>query len=361
MKAFVPGRRKVALVWAGGMAMFLWIGSGVCGTDKTGTALPPEIPATDGGVEKEIEELVTEIEIACMKDTMLVECIRNRRIHKASMRLQEIGSPGVPRLLEVFQEKNRDWKLRYFVLKILGKTGDAQVVETFIKLAEDKSENDELRETIVSYGMKDFKDERVTESLFRTLNDKNNPAKVRVAVVNLLSDRPSERFFEALIAASTDKDEKVRIAVIHGLVKAEVSVEEKRVVEVILQIAENDKSKNVREHAVTVLGKLKTDTALPALVRILRKDEFWRVRADAARALGDFRGKEATDALIQALKDKKNVVQQQAAKALARIGDRSAISHLKEAINNAKDPVTRKMLQKCLRQLEPLKENKSAR
>ncbi len=55
------------------------------------------------------------------------------------------------------------------------------------------------------------------------------------------------------------------------------------------------------------------------LINVLLYDRDWKVRRDAAEALGKIGDARAVEPLIQALKDKKEVVQIAAKKALGKI------------------------------------------
>lgn len=81
---------------------------------------------------------------------------------------------------------------------------------------------------------------------------------------------------------------------------------------------------------------------LKQLVDELHGDIDWEVRRDAARRLAVFRTSEAVEALVGALDDLDDEVQQYAVKSLAQIGDPSvAAALLKPRVYRSDNPVTR--------------------
>jgi HEAT repeat protein len=87
---------------------------------------------------------------------------------------------------------------------------------------------------------------------------------------------------------------------------------------------------------------VRVSETLEQLAEELRTDIDWEVRRDAARKLAAFHDRRAVDALIGALDDPDDEVQQYAAKGLARIGDASAAyALLRPRVYRSENAVTR--------------------
>ncbi len=88
-----------------------------------------------------------------------------------------------------------------------------------------------------------------------------------------------------------------------------------------------DKVKAVREEAATALAAI-GDTAIPCLVHAL-KHEDWLVRLHAVESLGKTRSPRAVEPLLSALfNDADSAVREDAVRALGEIGDAEAVDHL---------------------------------
>jgi len=83
--------------------------------------------------------------------------------------------------------------------------------------------------------------------------------------------------------------------------------------------------------AAKVLGEFGDASAVDALIQVLgSNDKWWQIRKNAAIALGLIGEKRAVKILIKALKDRYSPdIRMGAAESLGRLGDASAIGHLK--------------------------------
>lgn len=136
--------------------------------------------------------------------------------------------------------------------------------------------------------------------------------------------------------AKRDWDELVRI--------------EKPSVEPLIQALKDKYSSDVQENAVEALGKIGDARAVKPLIQVLRKDKDSDMRRKAAWALGEIGDARVIKPLIQALKkDKDWYVPQWAAWALEKIG-KPAVEPLIQALKD-KDEIVRENAAEALEEI----------
>lgn len=109
-------------------------------------------------------------------------------------------------------------------------------------------------------------------------------------------------------------------------------------------------------HIIFALGKAgpQASTAVPELMRIFKTESDERVRCEVAKTLGKL-GKQARSAIpvmIQALRERSEVIQREAAWALGEIagGDREVVEALNDALHDS-DEYVRKLSAEALRKI----------
>jgi len=181
-----------------------------------------------------------------------------------------------------------------------------------------KDEDSDVRRSAV-YAIGKLKDPTVGELLIEALKDKES--KVRQSAARALGEIKVPRAVEPLIAALQDKDCDVRLEATEGLAK----IKDPRAVEPLIK-ALKDENWNVRWSAAKALEKInpkwrETEEAkkwVPVFISDL-KNEKPDIRARAAEALGELKDPRAVKPLIEALKDKNQVVKYRASNALEKI------------------------------------------
>ncbi len=146
---------------------------------------------------------------------------------------------------------------------------------------------------------------------------------VRREAVVTLGEMGDERCVAPLVHALQDGDWQVREAVVEALGQ----VVSPAVEHLIKRLRDWD----IRKSAIRALGKIKDERVLDPLMQQLHHDEF---KDDATEALVEL-GTPALERLVEVLKDKDEMVRQQAIIALGRIKDAAAIDPLIEML---KDP-----------------------
>ena len=100
----------------------------------------------------------------------------------------------------------------------------------------------------------------------------------------------------------------------------------------LIQLLEDEDS-FVRYSAGFALGEIKSETAIPGLIQLL-EDEDSFVRDSAAEALGEIKSETAIPGLIKLLEDEHSSVRSRAAYALGEIKSETAITGLMKLLNN---------------------------
>jgi len=152
---------------------------------------------------------------------------------------------------------------------------------------------------------------------------KDSDWTVRREAVVTLGEMGDERCVVPLANALRDGDWQVREAAIDALGQVGSPA-----VEYLVRML---RDWDIRKSAIRCLGKIKDERVLDPLMQQLHHDEF---KDDATEALVDL-GAPAVERLVNALKDKNEVVRKQAIIALGRIKDPAAIDPLIEML---KDP-----------------------
>ncbi len=146
---------------------------------------------------------------------------------------------------------------------------------------------------------------------------------VRREAVVTLGEMGDERCVAPLVHALQDGDWQVREAVVEALGQ----VGSPAVEHLIKRLRDWD----IRKSTIRALGKIKDERVLDPLMQQMHHDEF---KDDATEALVEL-GAPAVERLVGALKDKDEMVRQQAIIALGRIKDPTALDPLIEML---KDP-----------------------
>lgn len=144
---------------------------------------------------------------------------------------------------------------------------------------------------------------------------------IRGEAASLLGTFKDPRAVVPLVALLRDQDRSVREAAIDAL----RSIGTPAVETVGTCLAEPDLS--VQESASAILAAIADERVLTPLIQALRSGD-WIVRMHAAKALGRVRKADAVEPLVPLLQDKVKAVREEAAAALAAIGDAAVPSLL---------------------------------
>jgi len=145
---------------------------------------------------------------------------------------------------------------------------------------------------------------------------------IRREAVVTLGEMGDERCVAPLVNALRDGDWQVREAAVEAMGQ----VGSPAVEHLVRMLRDWD----IRKAALRALGKIKDERVLDPLMQQLRHDEF---KDDATEALVEL-GAPAVERLVGALKDKDEMVRQQAIIALGRIKDQAALDPLIEMLKD---------------------------
>ncbi|HWV45868.1 MAG TPA: HEAT repeat domain-containing protein [Nitrospira sp.] len=145
---------------------------------------------------------------------------------------------------------------------------------------------------------------------------------IRGEAAGLLGTFKDPRAVVPLVSLLRDQDRSVREAAIEALRTIGAPAVE------TVGICLTDPDLSVQESASAILAAIADERVLAPLIRVLSSDD-WIVRMHTAKALGRMRNADAVEPLIPLLQDKVKAVREEAAAALAAIGDAAIPSLLK--------------------------------
>lgn len=301
----------------------------------------------------------------------------------AAKALGELKAPeAFDPLLKLLNDN--DPSVRSAAILGVGRTGDKKAIPFIVKMLKDERHivrataarilTEIGDETVVPHLLPLLKDSeysvrrRAVKALKRVSGKNINPllkalregdTEVRVAVVGILGSIGGEKTLSAILRVLGNGEKAVRVAAcdalaemgeksaLKGLSEALRDSEQEVVSsaeQAILAIADRDdvalflfllkeKDAGLRRRGVRIIGELRGDAALGALIGALG-DDSWEVRYEAARYLGRFGNAEAAEPLIETLKDEKECVRKAAATSLGHIGSLKAVEPLIEVATN---------------------------
>lgn len=169
-----------------------------------------------------------------------------------------------------------------------------------------------------------FEEEKVKDEIDIQIDLlKDTDWTIRREAVVTLGEMGDERCVAPLVNALRDGDWQVREAAVEAMGQ----VGSPAVEHLVKMLRDWD----IRKAALRALGKIRDERVLDPLIQQLRNDEF---KDDATEALVEL-GAPAVERLVGTLKDKDEMVRQQAIIALGRIKDQAALDPLIEML---KDP-----------------------
>lgn len=236
---------------------------------------------------------------------------------RAAETLRRVGRRALPDMLEQLDKSDADTTIA--VIYVLGQLKATQAVPNLIKQLKTSS-NPAIRLAVVET-LGGIHAQEATPLLLHALQsdpDEDVRAQAARSLTELGHVSVMEVMFKTL---DTEKDEDVRSALIHGLgiLTPENHVEiMQRVNQVCLQIAQTDRSDQVRRNACKTLAYMEMDESVPTLTKVLREDSDGDVREEAADALGAIACNDAIPALMEAIqKDPDDDVRSSAVAALS--------------------------------------------
>lgn len=261
-----------------------------------------------------------------------------------------------------------DWEIRNCATKALGEIGDVTAIEHLIKRFSDANSNVPFnaQDALIKFGTKAIEplsnalkekdaklrywvvrtlgkisDTKVVEYIVKALDDKDSG--VRKIAAKSLGEIGGSTASQALLKTLTDKDDKVRQEAALALAKMK-SVETQTLVELLVH-----EERRIRFWAAWLLDHFPDQMAALPLIKTL-DDEYERVRRLAARILGKLRYAAAVEPLIKLLNDEDVSVCRTAAFALGNIGN-PALQALQTALEKEKDEEKKEKLREIIEKI----------
>jgi len=174
------------------------------------------------------------------------------------------------------------------------------------------------------------------------LND--NDFHIRWTAVRVLGELRGQSVVEPLVLALKDADDSVRDQAAIALENIDPNWRNSEAVNhtlpVLINVLNNNNART-RSDAAKALGKIKDVSAVESLINAL-KDEDFVVRWVAADALGEIKDSSSVESLVALLQDNDKFVRQHAVSALGNIGDPRAVNALIEALKDEDNNVRKK-------------------
>ena len=160
---------------------------------------------------------------------------------------------------------------------------------------------------------------------------------IKLAAIEALGNVGDKKAIKPLMEALESEDISFRRPAAKALEELSQTVPDERLIDLMIKHLqqENEFDPEVRRSGAIILGRLKAEKAIPALIDAL-KDPIPGVRFKAGLALSEI-GSPAVDELKQRLKHGDKSEQDVAASALGDIGNEKARQALVDALNNTKE------------------------
>lgn len=169
--------------------------------------------------------------------------------------------------------------------------------------------------------------DRAVSPLIKALSSKNDDFRREAA--RALKEIGNKRAITPLVnVVHNDPSPEVRAEAAYDLGYFVLSSKES---DVLIESL-NDEHYLVRQNIAFALGKIERKKSVMPLVKLLENEENYNVRELITWALGKLKDKRAIQPLILALNDKHIAVRRNAAYALGRLGDPSALNALKNSL-----------------------------
>ncbi len=314
------------------------------------------------------------------------------------MLIKELNDENVPELLKYIEQiketknkddikklldfiKHRDFppdykpeiinKIKIASIKVLGDLKEGDAVTLLIETL--KSKNTRIKNA-TSRALGQIGDEKAIEALGETLKDE----VAKVSAAKALGEIGSEKSLEPLLNMLKDRDVEARGAAAVSLGQ----IKNKKAVEELTKILEQDEEVNVRRLAAIAIGEIGDEGPVPVLIKKL-DDQFMNVSTSAADALIKIGtpaikplaevienklaadalikiGEPSVEELIKLLGKEKTEIREIAAKCLGKIGSARAVPSLVNQLKNNSGRCLKTMRDAiffiCRTSLDPLEE-----
>ncbi len=217
--------------------------------------------------------------------------------------------------------------------------GEVRDPEIFVPLCEALEDSSvEVREEVIST-LGNLEDKRAMPLLLKALED--GEGQIRAAAVKAIASIDKGGGLEHIVNALSDKDLDVQWAAAGTLEFLDFCGPLPREIKQRLFSIVSDPEAYFVVRCSLAKGIAREREALPVLLQAL-KDKSELVREAAARALADNGGHEAFEPLLAALADPEDFVRAEAALALAAMGDSAAVPYLSGILKTDDSPSVRR-------------------
>lgn len=296
--------------------------------------IPLEEWERDERVDKKVYKIAEELEQVCIKYKDDPEAIGWSPVAAELVNdLKKLGELALPAILDVAKDTSRNVELRKIMMSELGFSYNPAVIKPLINFLQDKTEDPSVRYNVADLLGRILKDTSSTNALIETMEDKSNPVKVRWEAAHSFVFIHDERAIQPLLnIIKTDPSIEVKRISISALGAIGTSTENREMVSPLLEIVESGDNPILQYHAISSLGAMKESRVIPLLEEVVKSKDRTNISV-TIWALGNIGGSMAKDALLELLKDEKEGIRFDAAKALIKMGDKSVIPEIEKVIS----------------------------
>ncbi len=231
------------------------------------------------------------------------------------------------------QLKDSDKVVRLKAIESLAKIGDNSMAPALKEVIADPSVT--IRRN-VSELLSNISDEKMIMTFNQLIKD--DDPQVRLTATKALSKMGGPIAASSLAIAVKDQDRRIRELAVRALGRTG----NPSLSPILLNVLNSDQSTEVRQRAAESISKLGDNSGLKQMLRILKNDnEPEEVRAAVASAVGILGSMTEVPVLISLLKSASVLLRTNAATALGKIKDTSALPTLKYLVESDQDSLVR--------------------
>lgn len=248
----------------------------------------------------------------------------------------DLGNNAIPTLLEILGDRNEDWKVRFFVMELLGNIPDERNKEPLIVMFQDNSERNVLRISAAkNIGVLKFKE--AVPALIKGAKEENN-RNLKCTILSSLGMVRDQRAIP-ILEENLNQDDYL-IATVSarslGMIGSSESIQS------LSETFNEKEGSKEREKSEKIPKGLQEKI----------------IKINAASALGNIDSPESTKVLTKVLKnEKENMdVRITAAESLGKLKDANSVKDLVEMANKTQNP---RLKVHCLKSLGKIDKNKA--
>ena len=299
--------------------------------EDTKTVVPLEQWERNERVDKKVYKIADELEKVCIMYKDDPEAIgwspvAARLVYK----LKGFGKDALPAILDIAKDKSRNVELRKIMMSELGFSYNPAVTKPLINFLLDKAEDSSVRYNAADLLGRILKDTTATNALIETMEDKNNPEKVRWEAIRSIGSLQDIRGISYLWETLKNKEEGRDIRAISARALGGMGKAIEPKTDELIEMFNNEEYGLVKDNLICALGATGSKKIIKPLIEYIHRKKFLgNVVSSAILNIG---GPEAKEVLQGLLRDESEGIRFDAAKALIKMRDKSVIPEIEKIL-----------------------------